>query len=134
MLNDKPINTFGESRGRNGGAREGAGRKPGGYVKPKEAVDYDIAKARSETAKADKAEFEYKILTGEYVARGAVREAAAVSYAALAQTMRTIGDELERKGVPIDVCTKVEEIIDAAMKDHAEQMELMAGRPEGAEQ
>lgn len=134
MPADIPLNTFGESRGKNGGAREGAGRKPSGYVKPQEAVDFDKAKARSETAKANKAELEYKVMIGEYVSRQAVQQAAATSYAALAQTLRSISDELERKGVPVSVCAKVEEIIDAAMQDHSEQMQLMAGRAEGTAQ
>lgn len=132
MHSDRPLNTVGLPT--HGGARAGSGQKPGGYVKPPEAVEYDKAKARSEIAKAEKLERENMVQEGLLVFRSAVQQAAATSYAALAQTMRTISDHLERQGVPTDVCVKVEAIIDAAMADHAAQMQLMAGTPEGPEQ
>lgn len=132
MHSDYPLNTAGTPG--HGGARANAGKKPGGYVKPQEAIDYDKAKARSEIAKAEKLERENKYEMGLLVSRAAVQQAAATSYAALAQTMRSISDNLERQGVPLDVCAKVEEIIDAGMADHAKEMELMAGTPEVIEE
>lgn len=125
--------------GNNGGVRPGAGRPPGtgkgstsdvpprpAYVKPQEAVDFDKAKAKSETFKAARLELEFKIATGEYISRASVQQAAASSYQALAQTMRSIGDNLERQGVPLEVCALVEEILSAAMEDHAKDMEFLA--------
>lgn len=119
--NDFPLNTH-------GGAREGSGKKPGGYVKPQEAVDFDKAKVRTEVAKAQKLERENMVAEGLLVARAAVQQAAATAYAALAQSLRSIPDELERQGIPGDVCRKVEAIIDETMSGHASQMELMAGK------
>lgn len=132
MHGDYPLNTVGTTA--HGGARDGAGRKPGGYQKPQEAIDFDKARVRSELAKAEKLERENKVALGQLVSRAAVQQAAATAYAGLAQTMRSISDNLERQGVPLDVCAKVEAIIDAGMADHARDMELMAGTPEGPEQ
>jgi hypothetical protein len=125
--NDYPLNSH-------GGAREGAGKKPGGYVKPQEAVDFDKAKVRTEVAKAEKLERENLVAEGLLVSRAAVQQAAATSYAALAQSLRSIPDELEREGFPADLCRKVEGIIDETMAGHAAQMELMAGTPAGTTQ
>ena len=133
MHGDYPLNTAGLTGG-HGGARLGAGKKPGSYVKPPEVVDFDKARARSEIAKAERFERENKVAMGELVSRAAVQQAAATAYAGLAQTMRSISDNLERQGVPLDVCAKVEAIIDAGMADHAKEMELMAGTPEGPQQ
>lgn len=134
MHGDYALNTVGSTPG-HGGAREGAGKKPGGYVKSQEVLDFDKAKARSELAKALKLERENLVDEGQLVSRAAVQQAAATAYAALAQTMRSISDNLERQGVPLDVCAKVEAILDAGMADHAQQMQLMAGTYEtGPEQ
>lgn len=135
MHADTPLNTFGTAPkvGGYGGAREGAGRKPSGYVKPQEAVDFDKARARSEIAKAERYERENLVAMGQLVSRAAVQQASATAYAGLAQTMRSISDNLERKGIPLEVCAAVEEVINAAMADHAKDMQLMAGTPEGDE-
>ena len=74
----------------NGGAREGAGRKPLGYQKPKEIVDFDQARARKEAALADKYELEYKIQSGEYVSRDSVKQASATVLSTIAQTLRSV--------------------------------------------
>lgn len=133
MHGDYPLNTASLTGG-HGGARPGAGKKPGGYQKPQEAIDFDKARVRSEVAKAEKLERENKVAMGELVSRMAVQQAAATAYAALAQTMRSISDNLERQGIALDVCASVERTIDAAMADHAKTMELMAGTPEGADE
>ena len=124
--NDFPLNSH-------GGARENSGRKGGGYVKPQEAIDFDKAKVRTEVAKAEKLERENQVAEGLLVSRAAVQQAAATAYAALAQSLRSIPDELEREGFPPDLCRKVEGIIDETMSGHAAQMELMAG-PTGTTQ
>lgn len=117
-----------------GGARENAGRKASGYVKPQEAIDFDKARARSEIAKAEKLERENLVAEGQLVLRAAVQQASATAYSALAQSLRSIPDELERQGVPNDVCRKVEAILDETMESHAATMELMAGAPAGETQ
>lgn len=113
-----------------GGARENAGRKGAGYVRPQEAVDFDKAKVRTETAKAERMERENMVAEGLLVLRSAVQQASATAYAALAQSLRSIPDELESQGVPGDVCRKVENILNEVMAAHAAQMELLSGSME----
>lgn len=110
-----------------GGARDGAGRKPKGYQKAPEVVEFEKARARNEAAKAAMNELEFKIKSGEYVSRAAVQQAAATAIAAFAQTGRSIGDNLERKGVPPDICQKVEQAIDDAFADLSTSLEMMSG-------
>jgi phage terminase Nu1 subunit (DNA packaging protein) len=118
-----------------GGARPGAGRKgkeveqqvrerieaDGGYL------DFSAAKARKETAMAYMAELELKIKTNEYVARSAVQEACASAMAAIAQTLRAIPDNLERKlGVSPEVAQEVGVLLDESMAALADELERMA--------
>lgn len=123
---DYPLNTVGTTGG-HGGAREGAGRKPAGHVRSPEVQDFDKARARNEAAKALQNELKYKVDSGQYVSREAVKSAAATTMSGLAQSLRSISDNLEREGVPIEVCQRVEKVIDEAMTDAAARMELMAG-------
>lgn len=111
---------------RNGGARPGAGRKPAGYVKPQEKMDFDMAKARKEAALADMQELNFKIKTGEYIPRDPVREASATLLANIAQTLRSLPDHLERKlHLAPEVTEALEKGIDAALSDLADGLELM---------
>lgn len=100
-----------------GGARPGAGRKPAGYVKPDEVVSFDKAKARKETALADLHELEFKVKSGQYVSRASVKQASATALAHLAQSIRSIPDTLERKGVPVATCALIEEVITATLAE-----------------
>jgi phage terminase Nu1 subunit (DNA packaging protein) len=111
-----------------GGEREGAGRKPAGYEKPQEKQDFDVARARHEAAKADLAEIEVKVKSGEWVSRSAVRQACATAFAAIAQGLRSIPDNLERKlGISGDIAEEVAGVIDEALNDLSDQFELMTG-------
>lgn len=110
-----------------GGKRAGAGRKPPGYTPPPEKQSYDKAKARSEAAKADLAELEYKVKSGQYVDRATVVQVVATAYAAIAQTMRSIPDNLERKGIEPDTCAMVSAHIDDTLSDLADQFEMLSG-------
>ncbi len=110
-----------------GGARMEAGRKPAGYVKPAEAVKFDVARARKETALADMHELDYKIKSQEYVSRASVRQASATVIATIAQTMRSLSDNLERRGVPPEVCAKVDEAVNETLAEAARDLELMSG-------
>ncbi len=110
-----------------GGARAGAGRKPAGYQKPEEVVDYEKAKARHEAAKADLAELDYKIKSGEYVSRASVRQAVATVMAGFVQTMRSVSDNLERKGVSPDLCVQVDAVINDALADVGRDLQMLGG-------
>lgn len=106
--------------------RPGGGGKPAGYVRPEEIKDYDQAKARNESAKAELNELEVKIKTGEYGSRAAYRQAAATALASLAQTLRSVPDNLERRmGVSPEVAQEVGDQIDAALNDLASEFEMM---------
>ena len=48
-----------------GGARPGAGRKPADYVPSEDRLDYEAARARNESAKADLNELELAIKRGD---------------------------------------------------------------------
>lgn len=109
-----------------GGARENAGRKPAGYVKPEHVVDFEKERARNEKAKADLNELEFQIKSGQYVPRDAVRQAAATAFASVAQSLRSIPDSLERK-INLDpgIAEKVGEVIDEVLDSLASDLEMM---------
>lgn len=114
-----------------GGARPGAGAKPKGHVKSAETVALDKSKARHEQAKAELAELDLKVKTGLYVERAAVRQASATAMSSVAQTLRSVPDNLERRmGIAPEVAEAVGRAIDAALNDLADEFELMTGAPE----
>ena len=111
-----------------GGARKGAGRKPADYVPSQDKQDFEAARARNESAKADLNELELAIKRGEYVLRAAVQEATATALSALSQTLRSVPDNIERKlGVPPEVAQEVGHLIDAALNDVAAKFEELGG-------
>lgn len=130
---------------RHGGRRAGSGNKKG--YSPKAAADlfatgeaegaseqttvtvaFARSRARKESALADMNELNYKIKAGEYVERAAVREASATLLATLAQSLRSLPDNLERKfHLPSDVAEEVEKVIDGALAALASDMEMFSG-------
>lgn len=85
---------------------------------------YAGAKARKEAALAAKAELEFRIKSGQYLPREAVRSALATAFQSIAQSLRSIPDNLERKmGVSSEVAEAVGLSIDEAMGDLAYSME-----------
>lgn len=129
-MDDLGLDEIAPKVGGHGGRREGAGRKPKGYVKPPEAVEYDKGRARNEMAKARLNELDLAIKSGQYVSREAVRQAAATTVASFAQTLRSIRDALERRGVPVDTCETVDAVISDAMSDLAAELEMMSNPPQ----
>lgn len=97
-----------------------------GYKKSEDAVKFDAARARKEAALADMHELDYKIKSGEYVNRAAVRQASATVISALAQTMRSLSDNLERRGVPPAVCAQVDTAVHETLADAARDLEMMS--------
>jgi phage terminase Nu1 subunit (DNA packaging protein) len=112
-----------------GGARRGAGRKPADYVKPKEVLDFEQARARNEASKADLNELDFKIKSGQYVSRDAVKKASATMLATLAQSLRSIPDALERKGLSPEMCVLIENVINETLDSAASELEMLAGEP-----
>lgn len=90
------------------------------------AAFYATAKARKEMALAAKAELEFRIKSKQYLPRESVRSAMAVAFQAVAQSLRSIPDNLERKlGVSPEVAESVSTSIDEAMGDLAYSLEQM---------
>ena len=108
-----------------GGARVGAGRKGAAYEKPERVIDFELAKARKESALADMHELQFKIKSGEYLPRVSVRQASAMILSTVAQTLRSVGDNLERQGVSADVCAKVDSILTDTLADAARDLKLL---------
>ena len=94
-------------------------------MKPDEVVDYEKAKARNEEAKAGLNELELKIKSGEYVARAQVRQASATMLATISQTLRSISDNLERRGVQPEVCVQVEAAVNETLADAARDLAML---------
>lgn len=89
-------------------------------------VFYATAKARKEMAHAAKAELEFRIKDGQYLPREAIRSALAEAYQAVAQSLRSIPDNLERKlGLSPELAEVVSTAIDEAMGELAYAMELI---------
>jgi phage terminase Nu1 subunit (DNA packaging protein) len=129
MHADFELDSNGQVRPSNhGGARAGAGRKPAGYEKPQEVVDYDRERARNEKAKADLNELDFKVKSGEYVPRAAVQQAAATMLASIAQTLRSLPDTLERR---VNLSPEVAELvgveIDAVLEGLGDELRMLAG-------
>lgn len=79
---------------------------------------YAGAKARKEAAEAAKKELEYRIKAGQYLPRESVKRALAEAFQAVAQGLRSIPDNIERKlGVTPEVAEAVGLYIDEAMAD-----------------
>jgi hypothetical protein len=70
-------------------------------------------------------ELNFKVKSGEYVARDAVREACSTLLSNLAQSMRGIPDNLERKfHLPPDVAEEIEKVINASLADVSEGLAM----------
>ena len=108
-----------------GGARAGAGRKPGGYEKPPELIELDKEKARHEKAKADLAELDYKVKSNQYVDRAVVRQVTATVLAGFVQTMRSVSDTMERKGIAPEVCIQIDTIINDALAEVGAEFRML---------
>jgi hypothetical protein len=123
-----PVYPFGH-----GGARPNAGRRGREYEGSDVALDFDEARARNETAKAGLNEIELRIKSGEYIARAAVQTASATALATMAQTMRSIPDNMERKGIAPDVCVLVERVIDEVMAGLSQELQMLSSEHFNAE-
>lgn len=132
MKADFELNSDGTVFPSRGGARAGAGRKPADYEKPQVAKDYDSARARKEKSLADMHELNYKIKSGEYISRSAFREASTTLLAELAQSLRSLPDNLERKfSLQAAVAQEIEKVIDASLADVAAGLALFTDESVG---
>lgn len=117
-----------------GGRRPGSGRKTKEVDEAVKAaieadgkyVDYAKARAKKETFAAHAAELDFQIKSREFVPRDAVRRATSAAFAACAQTLRSIPDNVERRlGLAPEVAEEVGRLIDESMADLAADLERM---------
>lgn len=128
VVSEKP------KRNGHGGARPGAGRKREGYKPPPEKVDFDKAKARHEYAKAALAELELRRRMGDVVSRAAVRDASAHALASVAQSLRSVPDDLERKfGLTPEQAEAIGKRIDEVLNDLADEFEMLVVQEDPAD-
>ena len=117
--------------GQRGGVRPNSGRKSAA-VEAGSAdahVLYAKARAKKEAFLAQMAELDYKVKAGEYLPRDAVRQAAATAFATIAQTMRSIPDNVERRlGITPEIAEEISHLIDEAMADLSNELERMHER------
>ncbi|MBT2304697.1 hypothetical protein J7E70_30215 [Variovorax paradoxus] len=112
--------------GTHGGARPGAGRprKTAGAAPTtiqKAGTSFQELRAQHEKVKLEERQFKLAVARGQYVERAAVRNASAELLAALAQGLRSLPDNLERKlHLPADVTAEIEKGIDACLADVSE--------------
>lgn len=105
-----------------GGARPNSGPKKGhkrasSSTPTEKLTDYqrmERAKADKEEQLARQAKVKADLDEGAVVSRESVQTAAVQAFAAISQSLDSIGDVLERDGIDLKVCMKVMELINAA--------------------
>ncbi len=128
LLSADELDAVSPTPGARGGARANSGRKSAA-VEAGSAdahILYAKARAKKEAFLAQMAELDFKVKAGEYLPRDEIRQASATAFATIAQTLRSIPDNLERRlGVSADVAEEVGRLIDDAMADLAADLERM---------
>lgn len=105
--------------GQRGGARPGAGRKPKSDGSANDPY-YMLAKAKAkhEVYRANLAELDFRKRQGELLERADVETASARLHAFLAQSLRNLPDDLERRcGLSGEAVQFVQDYIDALTTD-----------------
>lgn len=109
-----------------GGARPNSGPKKGHKSAKKrgqdgeELTDYqrmERARADKEEQLARQAKVKADLDEGAVVSRDAVQNAAIQAFAAISQSLDSIGDVLERDGIELKVCLRVMELINSAKSE-----------------
>lgn len=114
--------------GKRGGARPGAGRKSAAHeaATADASIIYAKSKAKKMAFDAQMAELEFKVKSGEYLPRADIKEASATAFAMIAQALRSIPDNIERRlGVSPEVAEEISALIDEAMSNLADELERM---------
>lgn len=115
--------------GQRGGARTGSGRKSAALEAA--TADAHIMKAKAQAKKevflAQMAELDFRKASGELVPRAEVRQASATAFATIAQSLRSIQDNLERRlGIAPEIAEEVGLLIDESLNTLADELEKMA--------
>lgn len=118
-----------------GGYRTGSGRKTDDVrervnkaLEDKGEVDYAVARAKKESWLAKTVELDYRIKQGEFVSRDKVRGECAKAFSAVAQTLRSLPDALERReGISPQLAERIGIYLDDAMNTLCEDFKRLAG-------
>lgn len=114
--------------GNRGGARPGAGRKPKSETQVADIEDYNKAKAKKEFWLAELTEQDYQKKAGELLDRAQVEQAAATVLATIAQTLRSIPDNMERvAGLTPEQAEEAERIIDSLCLSLHDKLKELGG-------
>jgi hypothetical protein len=111
-----------------GGSRKNSGQKSKVVRDSTEDshVAYARARADHERLKAQLAEHELNVKSGKYVSREDVQRVSSVAFATVAQALRSIPDNLERRlGLSPNVTSQVSGVIDEAMDGLSLKLEEM---------
>jgi hypothetical protein len=127
----RPKKTTAAPEAAHAAARRAPGRppkQPGDPLTPRLTANetYAFERARHEKIKCDQRALKLKIESGEYIPREAVRRASAALLAQLAQAMRSLPDNLERRGLASDWCERIEGVIDDVLDELAEGLRRMS--------
>jgi hypothetical protein len=96
------------------------------------ALAYASARAKKELAHADLANLNYLTKSGQYLPRDDIRQATATAFATVAQSLRSIPDNLERRfGIAPTVAETVGEMIDIILSDLSDELERMNNASSG---
>lgn len=109
-----------------GGSRARAGGKPKAVRDATEEhhIKYTKSRAENETFKAANSKLDYEIKIGKYVLRDDVRRAVSVAFATIAQNLRSMPDNLERRlGLAPEVINSISIEIDEIMNNLASELE-----------
>jgi phage terminase Nu1 subunit (DNA packaging protein) len=102
-----------------GGRRAGSGRKPNA-ARTSDDEKFSAARARRERANASRAEIALSAEAGALVSREAVRQACATLLAIVAQSLRSVPDNIERTlALQPEAVEAVAQQIDAALTEAA---------------
>jgi phage terminase Nu1 subunit (DNA packaging protein) len=108
--------------------------KPTGIRPPDQGISFDdnpalayaSARAKKELAHADLANLNYLTKSAQYLPRDDIRQATATAFSTVAQSLRSIPDNLERRfGVAPSLAETVGNMIDVILGDLSDELERM---------
>lgn len=104
----------------------GNARVPSEGARPPANADFEQERAEHERVKRQQREFKLAVEQGQYLPREAVRQASATMLAVLAQSLRSLPDNLERRlSLPPEVIESVSKEVDAALAEISAALKSM---------
>lgn len=115
-----------------GGSRPGSGRKSTAIEEGAADAHILYAKARAKDMafRAQQAELDFKISSGQFISRAEVRQSCAQAFSAIAQTIRSLPDNIERRlGISPELAEEIQILLDEALNALADDLERMTVKP-----